>query len=111
MTSNRIPHQRRRAVLVAAAVALVVAGAAVTIGWTGGRPAGRARLGVATARPAAPPRSPASARPAPRSRAPSRSSAPGPPRVPQVSLAGLRWAGFHGVQLPAPPTAGPRVSR
>ncbi len=28
-----------------------------------------------------------------------------------MSLAGLRWAGFHGVQLPASPTAGPHVRR
>jgi hypothetical protein len=47
----------------------------------------------------------------------SRSSAPGGPasaapaassRLPQVSLAGLRWSTYHGVMLPSSPAAGPR---
>ena len=30
------------------------------------------------------------------------------PQLPQVSLAGLRWSGYHGVELPSSPAAGPR---
>lgn len=33
------------------------------------------------------------------------------PRVPQISLAGLRWYDFHGVELPFSATAGPRNTR
>jgi hypothetical protein len=42
--------------------------------------------------------------------APGRSAAPSPAgtAVPQVSLAGLRWTGYHGVELPSSPAAGPR---
>jgi hypothetical protein len=29
-------------------------------------------------------------------------------QLPQVSLAGLRWSGYHGVELPSSPAAGPR---
>jgi hypothetical protein len=38
------------------------------------------------------------------------SSAPGPAgtTIPQVSLAGLRWSAYHGVELPSSPAAGPR---
>jgi hypothetical protein len=32
------------------------------------------------------------------------------PRLPQVSLAGLRWTDYHGVRLPSSPSAGPRRS-
>ncbi|HEX5292704.1 MAG TPA: hypothetical protein VFX25_27860 [Streptosporangiaceae bacterium] len=35
----------------------------------------------------------------------------GQPRVPQISLAGLRWYDFHGVELPFSATAGPRDIR
>ena len=33
------------------------------------------------------------------------------PLVPQVSLAGLRWSGFYGVELPSSVVAGPRETR
>ena len=35
----------------------------------------------------------------------------GQPRVPQVSLAGLRWYDFYGVELPFSAMAGPRDTR
>ncbi len=35
-------------------------------------------------------------------------SAPVGSLLPQVSLAGLRWSAYHGVDLPSSPTAGPR---
>ena len=44
-------------------------------------------------------------------RPPARQSAPSPAAstaVPQVSLAGLRWSAYHGVELPSSPAAGPR---
>jgi hypothetical protein len=34
--------------------------------------------------------------------------APSVPRLPRVSLAGLRWSDYHGVRLPSSPSAGPR---
>jgi hypothetical protein len=33
------------------------------------------------------------------------------PQLPSVSLAGLRWTDYHGVQLPSSPAAGPRHTR
>ena len=41
-------------------------------------------------------------------RAPAASAPAGGSRLPQVSLAGLRWSGYHGVELPSSPAAGPR---
>jgi len=38
-------------------------------------------------------------------------AATGAPQLPDVRLAGLRWSGFYGVQLPSSPPAGPRVTR
>jgi len=32
----------------------------------------------------------------------------GSPQLPHVDLAGLRWSGYHGVELPSSPAAGPR---
>ncbi len=32
----------------------------------------------------------------------------GSPELPRVDLAGLRWSGYHGVELPSSPAAGPR---
>ena len=42
--------------------------------------------------------------------APGGSAAPSPAgtTIPQVSLAGLRWSAYHGVELPSSPAAGPR---
>ena len=56
--------------------------------------------------------SPGAARPAPAAprRAGSRPRLPpaAARQIPQVSLAGLRWSGYHGVELPSSPAAGPR---
>ena len=41
-----------------------------------------------------------------RSPAPAAPGASGP-QFPRVGLAGLRWSGYHGVQLPSSPAAGP----
>ena len=41
-------------------------------------------------------------------RSPARPGAGGPPVLPLVDLAGLRWSGYHGVELPSSPAAGPR---
>lgn len=47
--------------------------------------------------------------PGPGGRPPARSAAPGTggPQLPRTGLAGLRWSGYHGVQLPSSPAAGP----
>ena len=45
-----------------------------------------------------------------RSSAPSSTPDRSVPQFPQVSLAGLRWSDFHGVQLPSSPAAGPRYT-
>ncbi len=45
----------------------------------------------------------------PGSRPAASASAPaGGSQLPQVSLAGLRWSDYHGVELPSSPAAGPR---
>ena len=43
-------------------------------------------------------------------RRPPAAAAPGTsrPQLPRVSLAGLRWSGYHGVELPSSAAAGPR---
>ena len=41
-------------------------------------------------------------------RRPAASAPAGGPQLPQVSLAGLRWSDYHGVELPSSPAAGPR---
>ena len=76
----------RRAWLAAAAV-IVVAGAGLAMALTSG--------GASSPRPG---RSPS---------APPAAGSSGP-QLPRVSLAGLRWNGYHGVQLPSSPAAGPR---
>jgi hypothetical protein len=55
-------------------------------------------------------RSGSSAAPGARRAAPAASPASGPqaPQLPQVSLGGLRWSDYHGVELPSSPAAGPR---
>ena len=56
----------------------------------------------------------ANLRAAPASPRPGRSPAAPPaagssrPQLPRTGLAGLRWNGYHGVQLPSSPAAGPR---
>jgi hypothetical protein len=79
---------RRALTAVAIVIAVAVAGLAVAL----------AHDGRDSASPA-PGRSPAAP-----------ASAPGfsAPRLPQASLAGLQWTGYHGVRLPSSPAAGPR---
>ena len=72
----------------AAAVVLVLLGAGLAVKVTSGGSAGSAGPGRRSPAPAAPGTS--------------------GPRLPRVSLAGLRWSGYHGVQLPSTPAAGPR---
>jgi hypothetical protein len=43
-----------------------------------------------------------------RSPVPSAAPASSGPQFPRTVLAGLRWSGYHGVQLPSSPAAGPR---
>jgi hypothetical protein len=76
----------RRAWL-AAAVVIAVAGAGLAVAVTsrGGGPGPARRPPVPAARPAA-----------------------SGPRLPPVSLTGLRWSDYHGVRLPSSPAAGPR---
>jgi hypothetical protein len=76
---------RRLLPAVVAVVAVAAAGLALLI----------ARGGTA-GNSAAPGRPPAASAPA------------AGPQLPQVSLAGLRWSDYHGVELPSSPAAGPR---
>jgi hypothetical protein len=88
---TRARRPRRRALTaVVIVIAIAVAGLAVALAHDG-RPSGPA-----------PGRSPAAPAGAPGASA---------PRLPQVSLAGLRWTDYHGVQLPSSPSAGPRRAR
>ena len=81
-----------RRLLPAAAAVIAVAGAGLALLLARGGTAGHG---------AAPGRSPAASAPA--------ASAPaGGAQLPQVSLAGLRWSSYHGVELPSSPAAGPR---
>ena len=72
---------------LAAAVVIIVLGAGLAVKVTSGSGTGSPGPGH---RPSAPSASGTSA-----------------PRLPRVSLAGLRWSGYHGVQLPSSPAAGP----
>ncbi len=76
-----------RRLLPAAAIAIAVAVAGLALLLARGGAAGSS---------AAPRRSPAASAPA------------GGSQLPQVSLAGLRWSYYHGVELPSSPAAGPR---
>lgn len=40
--------------------------------------------------------------------APARAASTRSPQLPQISLTGLRWTDYHGVELPYSPAAGPR---
>jgi hypothetical protein len=84
--------RRRRRVLLAAAVAVVLLGAGLALVLTGRPGAGHG------------------ASPVPVRRSPVPGGAPGTGarQIPSVDLAGLRWGDFHGVELPSSPTAGPR---
>jgi hypothetical protein len=77
----------RRSGPVAAGVVIIVLGAGLALAVTTGGT-----------------RSPGLAR-----RSPAPSAAPGSsrPQLPRTGLAGLRWSGYHGVQLPSSPAAGP----
>ena len=76
-----------RRLLPAAAIAIAVAAAGLALLLARGGAAGSS---------AAPRRSPAASAPA------------GGSQLPQVSLAGLRWSYYHGVELPSSPAGGPR---
>jgi hypothetical protein len=86
------PARRPRRLLPAAAAVIAVAGAAAALVI--------ARSGTAGS----------SAAPGARRAAPAASPASGPqaPQLPRVSLGGLRWSDYHGVELPSSPAAGPR---
>ena len=43
-----------------------------------------------------------------RAAAPAQTPGPAAPSLPRVDLAELRWTGYHGVELPSAPAAGPR---
>ena len=79
-----------RRLLPAAAAIIAVAGAGLALLLARG---GTTSNG---ATPGRPPAAPAST--------PARSG----PQLPQVSLAGLQWSDYHGVELPSSPAAGPR---
>jgi hypothetical protein len=76
---------RRLLPVVVAVVAVACAGLALLIA-RGGRAANGAALG----------------------RSPSAGAPIGGAQLPQVSLGGLQWSGYHGVELPSSPAAGPR---
>ena len=76
-----------RRLLPAVAAVIAVAGAGLVLLLARGGTAGNG---------AAPGRSPAASAPADGA------------QLPQVSLAGLRWSDYHGVELPSSPVAGPR---
>jgi len=78
-----------RRLLPAAAIAIAVTGAGLALLLARGGTAGN------SARPGG--------RPAASASAPAGGS-----QLPQVSLAGLRWSYYHGVELPSSPAAGPR---
>ena len=84
--ARRAPRRLRTA---AAAIVIVVLGAGLALAVTYG---GGTRSPGAARRPPAPPAA---------------ATASGP-RLPRTSLSGLRWSGYHGVQLPSSPAAGPR---
>ena len=81
----------RRLILPAAAVAVVLLGAGLTFAFAGRPPASPSPAATATASPAA------AAGP----------GSQGQSQVPQVSLAGVRWSSFYGVELPVSAQAGP----
>ena len=78
-----------RRLLPAAAAVIAVAGAGLALLLARGGPAGSSA--TPDQRPAAPASVPA-----------------GGWQLPQVSLAGLRWSDYHGVELPSSPGVGPR---
>jgi len=91
------PRRRRRRLLPAAAVLIIILGAGHALAQPGRLPA---------------PRDPA-AKAAPSARPSSIAGTKGQDQssVPDVSLAGLRWSDFHGVELPSSVPAGPREIR
>jgi hypothetical protein len=84
--ASRAPHRALTAVVVVIAIAAV--GLAVVLA-RGRQPGGGPSAGRSPAAPVSTPSASA-------------------PRLPQVSLAGLRWNDYHGVWLPSSQAAGPR---
>ena len=87
----------RRLILPAAAVVAILLGTGLAFALTSRPPASRGPAATATA-----PASPAAA---------ASSGSHGQLQVPQVSLASVRWSGFHGVNLPVSAQAGPYDTR
>jgi hypothetical protein len=86
---------------MAAAAAILLLAAGLTLALTSRTWARHGASPVPDRRPPAPASTPATTAPG-----------AGVPQVPSVNLAGLRWVSFHGVELPTSPTAGPRdISR
>jgi hypothetical protein len=83
----------RRLILPAAAVAAILLATGLAFALTGRSAASRSPAATPTA-----PASPAGA---------AGSGSQGQPQVPRVSLASVRWSGFHGVELPVSAQAGP----
>ncbi len=97
----RRARRRRTWAVAATAAALAIAAAGGFAGWKSSHspsPAGAAGSRHLVAHRSLPPPLPA---PVP----------PGTPQIPQVKLTGLRWASFHGVELPVSPAAGPHDMR
>ena len=82
--AGRSPHR----LWPAAAVVIIVLSAGLALAVTSGRGAGNPV-------------------PAGRSPAPPAASGTSGPQLPRTDLAGLRWSGYHGIQLPSSPAAGP----
>jgi hypothetical protein len=88
---------RRRRTLPLAAMAAIILGTGLTLAVTA-RPPGSG----ATAGRAAPSDAPATL---------TAPASPARPQLPQVTLTGLRWGDFYGVELPYSPQAGPHDTR
>jgi hypothetical protein len=83
--------RRQRRVLPGAAALVIVLGAVLALALGLRHGTGNGRSPATTSRVAAP----------------ARASGPAAPSLPRVNLAGLRWTGYHGVELPSSPAAGP----
>jgi hypothetical protein len=106
-TTPARPRRRRARIVAAAAAALTALAAGGVALW----PASSTPATRVAGRASSPHRAGPSWLP-PRSPSPSPAAVPpGAPQIPQVDLTGLRWADFHGMQLPVSLAAGPRQVR
>ena len=83
-------RQPRR--MLPAAVLVIVLGAGLAVALAARHGTGGGSGGSPAAGRTAPPSAPGT----------------GSPHLPHLDLAGLRWSGYHGVELPSSPAAGPR---